>query len=317
MDSDRQHAETLETVRQTAREQVPYNVQRVRPYLGLSYMTTHTCHSTSTSSASRWRVRFACCSVKLASFVRRSAIFNSKCLTHPSDLSHLLKAFSELGCLMCMRSKYGPGGEFDPDWYDCLSRFVLGLSHVCIPARKPDVGPCARGPPPPPGGPLPPLAEEQPPPVKPAWRNVPPPAPPKLSKRQRRLQREAEEAAARAATPADTRTIASWSTWQREYLILLFRMVVYLNDHAPQPIPNGCPARLPKKQSSMCRKDPQVSLGLGPRASPTWIQNHRLFIHHDILQFTFTTSFRNPIHVMPFMLISMHFPFLVRTLTQI
>jgi hypothetical protein len=23
---------------------------------------------------------------------------------------------SELGFLMCMKSKYGPGGEFDPDW---------------------------------------------------------------------------------------------------------------------------------------------------------------------------------------------------------
>lgn len=24
--------------------------------------------------------------------------------------------FSEMGYLLCMRSKYGPGGEFDPEW---------------------------------------------------------------------------------------------------------------------------------------------------------------------------------------------------------
>jgi hypothetical protein len=35
-DSDRQHAETLETVRLTAQEQVPYNVQTVRPSFDLS-----------------------------------------------------------------------------------------------------------------------------------------------------------------------------------------------------------------------------------------------------------------------------------------
>lgn len=29
----------------------------------------------------------------------------------------LPRLFSEIGCLLCMKSKYGPGGEFEPDWY--------------------------------------------------------------------------------------------------------------------------------------------------------------------------------------------------------
>jgi hypothetical protein len=29
-----------------------------------------------------------------------------------TDLVH-----SEIGSLLCLKSKYGPGGEFDPDWY--------------------------------------------------------------------------------------------------------------------------------------------------------------------------------------------------------
>jgi hypothetical protein len=32
-----------------------------------------------------------------------------------TDLSSFFS--SEIGELLCMKSKYGPGGEFEPDWY--------------------------------------------------------------------------------------------------------------------------------------------------------------------------------------------------------
>jgi hypothetical protein len=32
--------------------------------------------------------------------------------------------FSEIGELLCIKSKYGPGGEFEPDWYVFLSALV-------------------------------------------------------------------------------------------------------------------------------------------------------------------------------------------------
>jgi hypothetical protein len=43
--------------------------------------------------------------------------------------SDILYTRSELGYLMCMKSKYGPGGEFDPDWYvfDPLYCFARNL----------------------------------------------------------------------------------------------------------------------------------------------------------------------------------------------
>lgn len=40
----------------------------------------------------------------------------------------MLTLISELGYLMMMKSKYGPGGEFDPEWFVTLSytpRFFL------------------------------------------------------------------------------------------------------------------------------------------------------------------------------------------------
>ncbi|KAF8579981.1 hypothetical protein K439DRAFT_1358317 [Ramaria rubella] len=163
-ESEKQHLETIETVKATAQEQVPYNVQ--------GYLDQF--------------------SRALAEEVRMLLGEVGKLREEKRNLQY------ELGCLMCMRSKYGPGGEFDPDWWDC---------------PPPPGGP--GGPPPPGGGPFPPMPEEQPiPAAKPAWRNVGPPQPPKLSKRQRRQQKEAEEAAAGpSGAPADPR-IASWATWQ-------------------------------------------------------------------------------------------------------
>ncbi|KAG6867986.1 hypothetical protein C0993_008670 [Termitomyces sp. T159_Od127] len=70
--------------------------------------------------------------------------------------------YSEIGQLLVLQSKYGPGGEYNPDW-------------------KPAPG-APGGPPldpqPPPGPPAPP---EAPPPAKPGWRKVTP-RPPRVKK---------------------------------------------------------------------------------------------------------------------------------------
>lgn len=123
---------------------------------------------------------------------------------------------------MCMRSKYGPGGEFDPNW--CETPNCPLFLYLCSRLRKPSVPPVVwgdGGPPPPGGGPQPPDDGPPEPPIhKPgAWRHVHPPAPPKLSKRQKRAQREAEEAAqaAAAAAAGPSADTKSWATWQRKY----------------------------------------------------------------------------------------------------
>ncbi|KAF8523042.1 hypothetical protein JB92DRAFT_1651432 [Gautieria morchelliformis] len=142
-ESERLHTETLDTVKATANVQVPYNVQEYLNQFSLALAN---------------EVRMLLDEVE--SFVKKNAASNS--------------------CLMCMRSKYGPGGEFDPDWKPVVPPYVPG-----------DGGPPPPGGgPPPPGGPLPP--EPVIPPAKPAWRNVHPPQPPKAS------AKGSEEAAAAA-----------------------------------------------------------------------------------------------------------------------
>jgi hypothetical protein len=29
----------------------------------------------------------------------------------------------EIGCMLCLKSKYGPGGEFDPEWFVSFHRY--------------------------------------------------------------------------------------------------------------------------------------------------------------------------------------------------
>ena len=41
------------------------------------------------------------------------------------DLFIFLSFSSEIGELLCMKSKYGPGGEFEPDWYVLLLSVIL------------------------------------------------------------------------------------------------------------------------------------------------------------------------------------------------
>ncbi|KAG8799260.1 hypothetical protein FRC17_007183 [Serendipita sp. 399] len=62
----------------------------------------------------------------------------------------------EIGCMLCLKSKYGPGGEFDPEW-------------------RPPTGPYANGPPMPeaPAEGAAPAAEElRPTTAQPAWRTI-------------------------------------------------------------------------------------------------------------------------------------------------
>ncbi|KAE9398180.1 hypothetical protein BT96DRAFT_822322 [Gymnopus androsaceus JB14] len=93
----------------------------------------------------------------------------------------------EIGYLLCMRSKYGPGGEFEPDWY--------GTSI---------------DPPPPPE---PPIAPEIPP-ARPGWRSV--------TQQTRKKKKETAPPPPGPNVPTitgmDPRTqvTRSWATWQRE-----------------------------------------------------------------------------------------------------
>ncbi|KAG8851671.1 hypothetical protein FRB96_009167 [Tulasnella sp. 330] len=81
-DCHRRHVETLEAVRATAGELVPFNVQH--------YLDEF--------------------SKALSSEVRLLLKEVGKLREEKRALQH------EIGCLLCMKSKYGPGGEFDPDW---------------------------------------------------------------------------------------------------------------------------------------------------------------------------------------------------------
>lgn len=112
-----------------------------------------------------------------------------------------------------MKSKYGPGGEFDPEW------------------RPPACGP--GGPPPqePPGPPPPDTQQPDLPPsiAKPAWRSVPK----KKDKKAKKAEKQQQQMAAQqlhdlpgmpgpsyAHMQDPRRQIQSWATWQREFCLL-------------------------------------------------------------------------------------------------
>ncbi|KAL0946096.1 hypothetical protein HGRIS_012361 [Hohenbuehelia grisea] len=160
------HEETLRAVRETANEQVPFNVQ--------GYLDDF--------------------SKSLAAEVRML-------LGEVGNLRDQRRALHhEIGFLLCTKAKYGPGGEFEPDWK---------------PAAPP--GPPAEEPPP-----EPPMAPELPQPARPGWRNV----------RQPRSKKKKEQAPPPAAAPPAAapppgmppgmhpmmmdprRQVQSWATWQ-------------------------------------------------------------------------------------------------------
>lgn len=115
---------------------------------------------------------------------------------------------------MMMKSKYGPGGEFDPDWFVVPFSSPLTVTHKHY--RKPPMVP---GPPPPPPPPpdAPPPPEDMPQ-ARPAWRTIP--------SRSRRIRKRPD-----APPPVEPvlgpRQFDSWATWQRKFghvLVFIFRV---------------------------------------------------------------------------------------------
>jgi hypothetical protein len=100
---------------------------------------------------------------------------------------------SEMGFLLCMKSKYGPGGEFQPDWH-----------------------PSTAAPPPEPPAPPPEVAPDLPPPAtKPGWRQI--------GKRRGRKRDTATQPPPPPQVPVHSvhhidprRQVESWTTWQRK-----------------------------------------------------------------------------------------------------
>ncbi|KXN93373.1 hypothetical protein AN958_00299 [Leucoagaricus sp. SymC.cos] len=117
-DCERHHKETLDAVKATANEQVPFNVQ--------GYLDEF--------------------SKALAAEVRMLLGEVGKLREERRNLQH------EMGFLLCMKSKYGPGGEFQPDWHPA-------------PAPPPQEPPA-----PPPEPAMPPDLPQ--PAAKPGWRPV-------------------------------------------------------------------------------------------------------------------------------------------------
>ncbi|KAF8208242.1 hypothetical protein K438DRAFT_1574381 [Mycena galopus ATCC 62051] len=158
-DSTRQHEETLAAVRATANEQVEYNVQ--------GYLDEF--------------------SKALASEVRMLLGEVGKLREERRALQH------ELGYLLCMKAKYGPGGEFEPEW-------------------KPPPG--APGGPPLDPGPAPPPPDL--PQTRPGWRTVTPRAP---ATQRKTKKKDAAPPPGPGPAPAgymqDPRQqVRSWATWQ-------------------------------------------------------------------------------------------------------
>ncbi|CAA7269900.1 unnamed protein product [Cyclocybe aegerita] len=160
-DCEKHHEETLNAVRSTANEQVPFNVQ--------GYLDEF--------------------SRALATEVRMLLGEVGKIREERRALQH------EIGDLLCMRSKYGPGGEYEPDWK----------------------------PPPPPAPPPEAMAPSLPDPpaaafVPPAWRKVPPP------REKKKKTKKSQQAAASTSAPPPAMPMAqqyddarhqltSWATW--------------------------------------------------------------------------------------------------------
>ncbi|KAF8916666.1 hypothetical protein CPB85DRAFT_268353 [Mucidula mucida] len=160
-DCAQHHEATLRTIEETANQRVPYNVQ--------GYLDEF--------------------SRALATEVRILLGEVGKLREEKRGLQH------EIGFLLCTRSKYGPGGEFDADW------------------KPPSQGPLGpqQPPPPPPAPELPPEV----PPARPGWRNV--------SVRRSRKKKEAAPGPPPSEVPhligppggVDARhQVRSWSTWQ-------------------------------------------------------------------------------------------------------
>lgn len=105
---------------------------------------------------------------------------------------------------MCMKAKYEPGGEFNPDWCVNLIFVITDLVVDTTISRHPNV-PEPTQEAPPPEAPQPP--EEPPLAARPAWRITRP--------RGSRRTRTSQTAPPPPPPPPEQRPVQSWATWQR------------------------------------------------------------------------------------------------------
>jgi len=126
-----------------------------------------------------------------------------------------LLRFSEIAELMAVRTKFGPAGEFQPEWRPpvCLALHLPVVHAVDISDQA------IEAPPPPP----PPAIEDVPPPAKPAWRTV--------HKRPERKARTVPKITAppppmQPPPPEPVREMPSWTQWRRMYHIFTSENVI-------------------------------------------------------------------------------------------
>ncbi|KZT28191.1 hypothetical protein NEOLEDRAFT_903158 [Neolentinus lepideus HHB14362 ss-1] len=194
-DSARQAEDTLNAVRATAQEQVPFNVQ--------GYLDEF--------------------SKALASEVRMLLGEVGRLREERRNLQH------EIGFLLCTRSKYGPGGEFDPEWRPENAAYMAGAPPAPPPEPIPEPGP------PPPDEPL--MA------ARPGWRTVLP----RSTRRRRGGPAAAPEPQPVPVQEMPRPGVSSWATWQ------------------PDPAFLPSPSAIPEQQPTLVV--PEVPQGLfGPRS---------------------------------------------------
>lgn len=116
---------------------------------------------------------------------------------------------------MMMKAKYGPGGEFDSDWFASVF-VVLSITFLQLCGRRPPMPMPPADPPPPPEVPPP----EEMPPSRPGWRPV--------QRGGRRIRKSRQEVTQVPVQIPETRTMHSWATWQREFTRPRFEVSVLM-----------------------------------------------------------------------------------------
>ena len=134
-----------------------------------------------------------------------------------------------------MKSRYGPGGEFEPDWYVLLSFTYFKSQKKC---RTPPGQPPAHQPPTdPPNPPMPPMPELTDPPIaRPAWRIYHPrkrkKKEPKASGSATTVQPQQAGPSHMGPSPMDRhlrQQVASWSTWHRKFIRRVIDISIFID----------------------------------------------------------------------------------------
>ncbi|KAH7337672.1 hypothetical protein B0J17DRAFT_573525 [Rhizoctonia solani] len=214
-DMDRKHMETLESVRATAAEQVPFNVQR--------YLDDF--------------------SKALSEEVRMLLKEVGKLREEKRALQH------EIGCLLTLKSKYGPGGEFEPDWVPPGGAAYCPTECPTVPVAGPE--PVS-------------VVEEEPAPKPSAWRNVR-----TRKKSQRDRERDDPLPAPTAVYPTGPLssaeyvrpppTAASWQSWRGN--------ATQVPSPSPPAFEGDEPPVVPVRERSPERFGPTPGGFFGPRPS--------------------------------------------------